>query len=481
MKLAPGVTRAFLLQHRLCPIGIAAGGEILAAVAPTAVPAALDDLSVAYRARVLTRPTSEAEIDRLIERLSSRAMSEVEVAPSFEDAERQADVRDLVHEPPVVRFVNLVIRDAFDAGASDIHLESSRDGMAVRLRVDGVLMAVDAPPRELQAAVISRLKLLADLDISERRRPQDGRIRARLDAQELDIRIATIPTVHGESVVMRLLDRGGRPVDLEALGMPDATRSDFERIARRPHGLVLVTGPTGSGKTSTLYAALQLRDAAREKTITVEDPVEYEIAGITQVPVQRASGVTFAAALRAILRQDPDVVMVGEMRDPETAEIAIQAALTGHLVLSTLHTNDALAAIPRLIDLGIPGYLVSATLDCVLAQRLVRRICIACTTEYSPDAEQLDAVRGGAQAPPRFVHGAGCPACRGTGYSGRTGLFELLRVSEDLKAAIARGAPTAELTRIAIRDGLTPLREHGWTKVVAGHTTVEEVYRAVQA
>ncbi|MEP6733833.1 MAG: GspE/PulE family protein, partial [bacterium] len=382
--------------------------------------------------------------------------------------------------PPVIRYVNLLVRDAYDAGASDIHLEAMRNGLSARFRIDGVLTAATEPPSHLHHAIISRVKLLAELDIAERRRPQDGRIRVRLEARELDLRVSTVPTMFGESVVLRLLDRGGQPVGLEELGMSPATLHAIEDLVRRPHGTFLVTGPTGSGKTTTLYAALQTRTADAEKIITVEDPIEYQLETITQVPVHRQAGVTFATALRAILRQDPDVIMVGEMRDEETAEIAIQAAMTGHLVLSTLHTNDAVAAIPRLLDLGVPDYLVAATVEGVLAQRLVRRICDGCRESFIASADSVAAVTSRVGERARTYRGAGCAQCRGTGYRGRVGVFELLTMSEELKDAVTQRASRSTLRALAIRDGMIPLSDDGWTKVQAGLTTVEEVLRVVQ-
>ena len=461
--LADGVSREYLLQHRLCPkerrgevVVVAVG----ASAAPDAVEDGLDDLAFAYDGPVVAEAATDDELERLIERLTSGEERRIELARAgagVDADELTADVRDLANQPPVVRYVNLLVRDAHDARASDIHLESTRSGLAARFRIDGVLGAAPEAPASLHHAVISRVKLLAELDIAERRRPQDGRIRVRLEARELDLRVATVPTIHGESVVLRLLDQGGGPARLEELGMSAQVLASLHALVRRAHGMLLVTGPTGSGKTTTLYAALQTRDARSEKIITVEDPVEYQLPGITQVPVHRQAGVAFAAALRAILRQDPDVVMVGEMRDAETAEVAIQAAMTGHLVLATLHTNDAVGAIPRLLDLGVPDYLVAATLEGVLAQRLVRRSCDAC---------------GGA-APP------GCAHCGGTGFRGRLGVFELLVVSDGVRDAIGRRASRAELHALAEQAGMVALRDDAAAKVAARSTTAEEVQRVV--
>jgi general secretion pathway protein E len=450
------------------------------AVGPAAPTAVLGELAFAYECEVVPETVTDSELDRLIERLTSGAARTVELERFEPEDALDADVRDLVNQPPVIRYVNLLVRDAYDAHASDIHLEATRGDLSARFRLDGVLVPASPPPRQLQHAVVSRLKLLAELDIAERRRPQDGRIRVRLDDRELDLRVATIPTVHGESVVLRLLDQGGRPIGLDELGMDDARRETIARLLARPHGMLLVTGPTGSGKTTTLYSALQLRDAEREKIITVEDPVEYQLAGITQVPVQRQAGVTFASALRAILRQDPDVVMIGEMRDAETAEIAVQAAMTGHLVLSTLHTNDAVSAIPRLIDLNVPEYLVGATVDGVLAQRLVRQICPSCREVYQPELAQLEVLGTPELMPTRFERGHGCDECRGTGFRGRVGIFELLVLSEAIKRAVSKKRSVADLRAIAEEEGHRTMRADGWAKVISGITTVEEVYRVVQ-
>jgi general secretion pathway protein E len=321
------------------------------------------------------------------------------------------------------------------------------------------------------------VKLLAELDIAERRMPQDGRIRVRLEERELDLRVATVPTLYGESVVLRLLDRGGRPVDLGELGMPPETLRQFQQLAQRPHGILLSTGPTGSGKTTTLYAAMGLRRRDAEKIITIEDPVEYHLEGVTQVPVHTKAGMTFPSALRSLLRQDPDVLMVGEMRDAETAGIAVQAAMTGHLVFSTLHTNDAVSAVTRLADLKVEPYMIAATLEGVLAQRLVRKICPECRTRYKPDPQAVALLAEQPVGQITLERGRGCAACRETGYRGRTGLFELLAVTEDMKHAIAEVRALADLRERARAAGMITLRQDGWAKVQAGITTVEEVLR----
>jgi len=490
LTLAEGLSREFLLHHGLCPKERREDGTIVVAVGPDVVRDALDDVAFVYRAPVIAAEVKTEELERLIERLTTHndqaislrgenAFVTLDVGPQDDDL--TTDVRDLANQPPVVRYVNLLVRDAYDAGASDIHLEATRQGLSARFRLDGVLAPAPEPPARLHHAVVSRVKLLAELDIAEKRRPQDGRIRVRLEARELDLRVSTVPTMYGESVVLRLLDRGGRPVDLEELGMSAEVLDRVQHLAARPHGMLLVTGPTGSGKTTTLYACLSRRDSTAEKIVTVEDPIEYQLSGITQVPVHRQAGVTFGTALRSILRQDPDVIMIGEMRDQETAEIAVQAAMTGHLVFSTLHTNDAIGAIPRLLDLGVPEYLVAATVEAVLAQRLVRRICDTCRESYAPAGDSVALIAERPVGRIKLQRGAGCDKCRGTGFRGRLGVFELMVMSDALKDAISRRAPRSELRALAQTQGLRPLRSDGWSKVQAGLTTVEEVLRVVQS
>lgn len=482
VALADGVSREYLLHHRVCPARLDADGHlVIIASADALLDDALDDLGFVYGRPVIVEVASADEVERLIERITTAAdraleLERVGIENSGAD-DLTTDVRDLANQPPVIRYVNLLVRDAYDAGASDIHLEATRSGLSARFRLDGVLTAAPEPPNELHHAVVSRIKLLAELDIAERRRPQDGRIRVRLAERELDLRVSTVPTMFGESVVLRLLDRGGRPVALDELGMPNALLDVVSSLAARPHGMLLVTGPTGSGKTTTLYACLEQRQKTAEKIITVEDPVECQLAGITQVPVHAQAGVSFATALRSILRQDPDVLMIGEMRDPETAELAVQAAMTGHLVFTTLHTNDAVGAIPRLVDLGVPDYLVAATIEGVLAQRLVRRTCAECRERYRPNAESVALLAGRPVGAMTHTRGAGCAACRGTGFRGRLGIFELLVMTDDIKDAIVRRASRSELRDLAAALGMRPVRDDGWAKVEAGLTTVEEVLR----
>jgi general secretion pathway protein E len=488
LPLPESFEATYLEYNGILPLDIA-GDHLRVAVAGEPAIEVLDDLEVSFGLPLEVVPISREELQEGIRRAYAAAESMLELVRdlSAEVGGRSespdaplADARDLANQPPVIRFVNLLIKEAHAARASDVHLESTRDGLRARIRIDGVLTDAPSPPKGLQAAVVSRVKLLAELDIAERRAPQDGRIRVRLEERELDLRVSTVPTLYGESVVLRLLDRGGRPVDLGDLGMPSETLECFQRLAQRPHGILLATGPTGCGKTTTLYAALGLRRRDAEKIITVEDPVEYHVEGVTQVPVTTKAGMTFPSALRSLLRQDPDVLMVGEMRDAETAGIAVQAAMTGHLVFSTLHTNDAASAVTRLVDLQVEPYMIAATLEGVLAQRLVRRICPECRTRYRPDPQAVALLAEQPVGKMTLERGTGCAACRETGYRGRTGLFELLAVTEDVKRVITRLASLAELRDLARMEGMVTLRQDGWAKVQAGITTVEEVLRVTE-
>ena len=481
----------YLHECGLLPLRIREG-RLTVAACGTPPQDVLEDLEAFYGVPVDVMPTDAETLAEAIRRTYASAESVVELVRGLEGGfdegvglvgDEATDLRDLANQAPVVRYVNLLVREAYVAGASDIHLEATRDGLRARLRVDGVLGDAPSPPVGLQQAVISRVKLLASMDIAQRRAPQDGRIRVRLEDRHLDLRVSTVPTLHGESVVVRLLDRGGRPVTLHDLGFPPGLLRQIDHLARRPHGIVLATGPTGSGKTTTLYAALRLRDSVAEKVVTVEDPVEYDLPGVTQVPVETKAGVSFASALRSILRQDPDVLMVGEMRDAETAAIAIQAAMTGHLVFSTLHTNDAASAVVRLLDLGVAPYLVAGTLEAVLAQRLVRRCCNQCRESYEPDPQAVSFLAGDAPGPSgvehAFTRGVGCEACRGTGFRGRSGIFELMMTDSGVRAAVLQSPDAASIRTAALRAGMCSLREDGWRAVHEGVTTVEEVLRVL--
>jgi general secretion pathway protein E len=394
-----------------------------------------------------------------------------DAAQASEDLEH---LRDMASEAPVIRLVNAMIAQAIEQRASDIHIEPFEKEFRVRFRVDGVLFNQEAPPRELKSAIISRLKLMAKLNIAERRLPQDGRIKIKILGREVDLRVSTLPTLYGESVVMRLLDRSaGDFYDLRRLGFDDTMLSRMEHFTSLPHGIFLVTGPTGSGKSTTLYSALKRINLPDKKIITIEDPVEYQMDGINQIHVNPQIGLTFASGLRHIVRQDPDVIMVGEIRDRETADVAIRAALTGHLVFSTLHTNDAPSAITRLTDMGVENYLLTSSLVAVLAQRLVRLVCTHCKTSsgmvISPEGERLESWRG-----------AGCERCNGSGYVGRMGIFEMMELNDELRTRIMANEDASLLTQASRRYGMRNLREDGWRKIRMGLTTVAEVMRVTQ-
>jgi general secretion pathway protein E len=486
-SLARRLSPKYLDEHCLIPLSITDAGELLVAAGAPLDPTVLDELAWTYERPVRLMDAPAAEIHAAV--MSAQSDEPPDAAERSGDlvlvAEDDAtidDLRALANQTPVIKLVNLLILEALRARASDIHLEAGADGLRVRYRIDGVLHEMSNPPRQYQAAVISRVKIMATLNIAERRLAQDGRIRLRLSDRDLDLRVSITPTLHGESVVLRILDRGAGVRDLRELGLPPRVLDDFEQLVRQPHGIVLVTGPTGSGKTTTLYGAIDRLNQPGVKIVTVEDPVEYQIAGVTQIPVNPKIGLTFAAALRSILRHDPDVIMVGEMRDREAAEIAIQAALTGHLVFSTLHTNDAPAGVTRMVDMGIEPYLVAATVLGIVAQRLVRVVCDACAEEVSPAEDVLARVAAG-QSPissPRFRRGRGCDDCAGTGYRGRTGLYELMPMTASLREAVVRQASLAELRALAGAGGTASLRAAGWAKACEGITTLEEVLRSTR-
>jgi general secretion pathway protein E len=402
------------------------------------------------------------------------------------DLEESSDVqhlKDLASEAPVIRVVSLIMERALDARASDIHIEPFESRLIVRFRVDGVMQEVESPPRRLSAAVISRIKIMANLDIAERRLPQDGRIKLRAKNKEIDLRVSTVPTMHGESVVMRVLDKGGVPLNFDTLGFDPATLELFLDALTQPHGIVLVTGPTGSGKTTTLYTALQLLNKPDVKILTVEDPVEYQMEGVNQIQVKPQIGLTFANALRSIVRQDPDVIMIGEIRDLETAQIAVQSALTGHMVISTLHTNDAPSTVNRLLDMGVEDYLLTSTVNGILAQRLVRSLCRHCCEAYVPLPEvvaEFDLKRYAGDAPIVLYRPVGCEACGGTGYSGRLGIMEMLPMTDTIRSLIMRHAVSGEIRRLAIEEGMQTLYEDGLRKVLAGIVTLEEILRVTR-
>jgi general secretion pathway protein E len=397
-----------------------------------------------------------------------------------DDEEDVNHLRDLASEAPVIRLVNMLINRAVEQRASDIHIEPFENELKVRYRIDGVLHDVETPARRLQAAIVSRIKIMAKLNIAERRLPQDGRIKLRLLGREIDLRVSTLPTLYGESVVLRILDRSSIIVTLETLGFPEDTLVQFDRLITKPYGMILVTGPTGSGKTTTLYGALDKINSPDKKIITIEDPVEYQLFGVNQIHVKPQIGLTFANGLRSIVRQDPDVIMVGEIRDAETAEIAIQAALTGHLVFSTLHTNDAAGAISRLLEMGVEDYLLASSLLGVLAQRLVRKVCLKCRHTAELAVEAMREIAGPNGGEITVYEGSGCEDCSQTGYRGRSGIYELLPVNETIRQLILKRSSADVIKDAAVRQGMRTLRDDGWLKVRSGVTTVAEVVRVTQ-
>ncbi|MFN3322776.1 MAG: type II secretion system ATPase GspE [Bryobacteraceae bacterium] len=464
----------FLRQFRCLPIAQQDSTLTLAMADPLDFET-LSAVRACTRLKVNPVLAAEPEILEAIDKYYGQA-EKTEVGAG-EDDEAAADLehlRDMASEAPVIRLVNAMIGQAVEKRASDIHIEPFEKEFRIRFRVDGVLYSQEPPARELKAAIISRVKLMAKLNIAERRLPQDGRIKIKTLGREVDLRVSTLPTLYGESVVMRLLDRSaGDFYDLQRLGFDERMLGRMEYYTSLPHGIFLVTGPTGSGKSTTLYSALKRINQTDKKIITIEDPVEYQMDGINQIHVNPQIGLTFAAGLRHIVRQDPDVIMVGEIRDRETADIAIRSALTGHFVFSTLHTNDAPSAITRLTDMGVENYLITSSVVAVLAQRLVRVICRHCRvpdgTRIAPTGETVECFRG-----------AGCEHCFGSGYSGRVGIFELMELNDELRHLIMRNEDASQITAAARRNGMRNLREDGWMKVAAGVTTAQEVLRVTQ-
>ena len=478
-----------LLQHEILPLGDQ-NGFCLVATSKVFDQGAMDEF------RVLTGRAAQAvlapadDIRRYLksllgvgadtlQTLASEAEEGVQVVNHDDDDE--VDLADGAADASIIRFVNQVLAEAIERRATDVHFEPFEDALRVRYRVDGVLQEANIPGeiRKFQLAIVSRLKILSRLDIAEKRLPQDGRIKLKVAGREVDVRVSVIPMLHGEAVVLRLLDRGATLLGLEYLGMSERDEKVFDKILNLPHGIILVTGPTGSGKTTTLYAGLSRINDIERKIITIEDPIEYHLHGINQIQVSTKAGLTFARGLRSILRHDPDVVLIGEIRDRETAEIAVQASLTGHLVFSTLHTNDAPGAITRLVDMGIEPYLVSSSLEMVVAQRLVRLICKECKETYAPDGVDLRHEFGD-NAPKKLYRGKGCRNCLGTGYRGRLGIFEMMPVTEELRGMILERVSAGQLRQTAARQGMRSLREDGWRLIGTGRTTIEEVLRATK-
>ena len=472
----PNISAAFLHDRRALPLRFENGRVVIALANP------LDHDAVSGLAFATGHPVSRVvarggDIDAAIDRLY-RAEPESDVEEEIDDADLER-LKDLVSDAPVIRAVNRLIADAVDARASDIHLEPTDDRLQVRFRIDGMLREMPPKPAAMRAPIISRIKVMANLNIAERRLPQDGRLRLTVRGHEIDLRVASAPSIHGESVVMRILDRSNLALDPKSLGFDPVLERQFLSALAQPHGIMLVTGPTGSGKTTTLYAALAHLNAPDRKLTTIEDPIEYRLPGVVQSQINPAIGYTFSTALRSFLRQDPDVMMVGEIRDTETAQIAVQAALTGHMILSTLHTNTAAGAVTRLLDMGVEPFLLSSVLTGVLAQRLVRRLCPHCRTPYEADAAVLARLgidpHGGESR--TFYHPCGCEKCKGSGYAGRMAVFEFIRIDREIGTLILHRADTRAIADQAALAGCGTLRGDGIAKARLGLTALEEVLR----
>jgi general secretion pathway protein E len=483
------VSARFLREARALPLA-EDENELALAMADPTDSYTVNAFEMVTGRRVKARVAIPTELEAALERLYGAGKSALgqilgDVEPR-DDIGFDADVqqlKDLASEAPVIRLVSLIITNALEMRASDIHIEPFENRLIVRYRIDGVLHEIESPPRRLSAAVISRIKIMANLDIAERRLPQDGRIRLRVQGKEIDLRVSTVPTMHGESVVMRILDKGGVALDFKKLGFEDDTLKAFLDVLLEPHGILLVTGPTGSGKTTTLYTALDRLNKPDVKILTVEDPVEYQMPGINQIQVKPQIDLTFANALRSIVRQDPDVIMIGEIRDLETAQIAVQSALTGHLVLSTVHTNDAAATVNRLLDMGVEDYLLTSTVIGILAQRLVRTLCPHCKERYSalPELVEELGLRKFAKASDiTLYHEKGCKECAQTGFLGRISIMEMLPMTDPLRSLVMRHATSTELRAEAIKEGMVTMYEDGMRKALAGVTTFEEVLRVTR-
>jgi general secretion pathway protein E len=483
-----GYKEIFLRDAKLLPL--AGNGEAVRfATADPENEFAIEALTLAAGKPVALWIGTSAQIERGLDivfgkEAAADGLTADDAGEASEQSEAIDRLRDLASEAPVVRLVNAIIQRAIEARASDIHVEPASGNLRVRYRIDGVLQEMESPPSRSAAAVVSRIKLMAKMNIAERRLPQDGRVHIRVQGAPIDLRVSTVPTIDGESVVLRILDKERAALDLAALGFDEASSVTLQHIIDLPHGIVLVTGPTGSGKTTTLYALLSRLNSHERKILTIEDPVEYQLDGINQIQVKPQIGLDFPNALRSIVRQDPDVIMVGEMRDLETARIAVQSALTGHVVLSTLHTNDAGSSVTRLLDMGVEDYLVTSSLNAIVAQRLVRRLCVSCRTPFAPPQALIDQL--GLAALAACEHATlfaahGCSACEGTGYRGRTVIAEVLVISEAVRRAILERKDGKELERLAIAEGMTNMKSDGLRKALSGITTIEEVTRVTFA
>jgi type IV pilus assembly protein PilB len=487
-KIVKLVPTDVAVRHMVLPLK-REGRTLTVAVADPTNLAVVDDLKFITRYDIFPVLAGEYTLRTAIERYYEQTdaqlqtllkdIEEGEDLEVIEEKEEEAGPVQVADDAPVVKLINGILTDAVKRGASDIHIEPFEHEIRVRYRIDGALQEVMKPPAKLKAALTSRVKIMSNLNIAERRVPQDGRIKLKMGKRVIDFRVSTLPVIFGEKIVLRILDKGNLTLDLSKFGFEPQAEKDLMRAILNPYGMVLVTGPTGSGKTTTLYSALQRINTIEVNIMTAEDPVEYNLHGINQVLVRNEIGMTFAAALKAFLRQDPNIIMVGEIRDIETGSIAIKAALTGHLVLSTLHTNDAPSTITRMIDMGIEPFNVASAVNLIVAQRLVRRICSQCKAEHEYSAEELEALdMTAAQLKEmRFFRGAGCDTCNGTGYKGRAGLYEVMALSPELRRMILRGASTAEMTEQAVKEGMLTLRMDGIVKIKKGVTTLEEVVK----
>jgi type IV pilus assembly protein PilB len=471
-------------RHALFPVRFEEGKLVVAMADPANV-VARDDVRTATKMELKVAIALRDDVMTAIDRYAAMADDIEAMADDLADDGEDDDLASLTavtEEAPIVKFVNLLISQAVADGASDIHIEPGEHDLRVRYRIDGVLHEIMRSPKSIQSGVVSRLKIMAEVDISERRVPQDGRIGLSVGGKAIDLRFSTLPTVHGEKVVMRILDKTSVMLTLDDLGFLEHNEQRFAESYTKPYGMILVTGPTGSGKSTTLYATLNVLNQPGVNCITTEDPVEYQLPGISQVQVNPKVGLSFASALRSILRQDPDIILVGEMRDRDTAQIGVEAALTGHLVLSTLHTNDAPSAVTRLTEMGIEPFLVGSALDCVLAQRLARRVCSRCVAFVVPEAEVLKAAGFDdetVEARPRIPQAVGCSSCNNSGYRGRLAVHEVLTVTEEIERMAVARASSEDIARVAIEQGMRPLRADGLAKVLLGRTTIEEIGRVV--
>jgi type IV pilus assembly protein PilB len=455
------------------------GRTLIVAIADPLNTSVLEDLRFSTGLEVRGKVGDSEKIRELVRASYGEEASLKDAIRQAASASKGGDVQSAAQSMPVVRLLNSILHQAIKDRASDVHFELFDDRFRIRYRVDGALFEVESPPIHLAVPLVARIKVMSDLDIAETRMPQDGRIELSIDGRPVDLRVATIPGISGESCVLRVLDRSAVQLSLAALGLKREYEDVLRELTALPHGIVLITGPTGSGKTTTLYAMLQEANTPEVKIITAEDPVEYDIDGIVQVPVNEEIGVTYARVLRTVLRQDPDKILIGEIRDAETAGVAVEASLTGHTVFSTLHTNDAPSAVTRLVDIGVEPFMITATVEAVIAQRLVRKVCEACRTSYQPDEGMLAELGADGQslAGTTLYYGKGCEACHQTGYRGRTGLFEVLRFDDDIRAAVLSGASTADIRALAVRTGMRSLRDAGLIALTEGRTTLEEVLR----